>query len=1010
MRPLVIVRLVRRGIALGGFVVALSSLLPAPSLAQDPAARTADAPVPGAVRVWEGTLTLPTYDEGPPDPNPPFDNLLPPGRPNYPYTIRDALTDVRRPRAWRALFLENEYLRCSVLPDLGGHLYSCTDKVNGAELFYDNSSIKFSNIAYRGSWAAFGIEFNFPVSHNWMTTSPVDFATRQETDGGASIVVGSIDRPYGMQWTVRLTLRPGAGVLEQHTTLYNRSDVRRRFYWWTNAAVRAFDDTQILYPMKYTASHGFADVDTWPVDARGTDNSVLKNHVHGPVSRFAHGSREGFMGVWHPRTNAGVAHYAAPDELPAKKIWSWGVNADAMDWRRQLSDDSSAYVEIQAGLFRDQETYGFLQPQDQVSFTEYWMPLRELGGLTRMNAEGALHLTRHTIAGDSVELRLAVQLTRTHPTATVRLEGAGARAALHQGALTPGTVLHLSARLPAAAPPATIVVSAGDTILLAHTEGRFDFLPDSLIRVGRQPAVDWPPAAARMDGDWLTYGEDREVNGDLLGAMAAYRRGLALNPRHRELLRAAARLAVTLGHTREGEELATRALAVQPADHEMAYYRGLARLTLSDTTRARLDLELARQYGPLRQAALLALVRTNAGMSATQAELEHQARTLSAADPTRLREAFAIAALRERSSPAPPRRSDETPGNVARILSRDPTSAVGRWMRFATSGALDSAFDRHMAGDAERVLDVADALVDGGLLRGTASAEQVLTTAWPDDAGVVREAGVPHPNRHALVHYYRAWVADAPDQLAAAGALPLDYVFPHRPRARTVLEWALARRPDDQSARYLLGMMAMQRGDVAQAIAMWDSVRAARPTGVPALYRNLGAALLLTGDTARAAEAFDAGTRAEPGNPGVWVGADSLLALAGRPAGERAAQLDRFPSRTTMPTALVYLHARLLAAAGRFDDAERLFAARFLSRVEGGTNPRAVWLEVRLARGEWLAAQGDCRAASRLVDRLARPVTGLAFTRDGMAEQLRAPALARRARAITGRCAGTTRE
>jgi hypothetical protein len=25
------------------------------------------------VRVWQGTLTLPTYEEGAPDPNPPFD-------------------------------------------------------------------------------------------------------------------------------------------------------------------------------------------------------------------------------------------------------------------------------------------------------------------------------------------------------------------------------------------------------------------------------------------------------------------------------------------------------------------------------------------------------------------------------------------------------------------------------------------------------------------------------------------------------------------------------------------------------------------------------------------------------------------------------------------------------------------------------------------------------------------------------------------------------------------------
>ena len=28
--------------------------------------------------------------------------------------------------------------RCVVLPDVGGHLYSCTDKVNGEEMFYAN--------------------------------------------------------------------------------------------------------------------------------------------------------------------------------------------------------------------------------------------------------------------------------------------------------------------------------------------------------------------------------------------------------------------------------------------------------------------------------------------------------------------------------------------------------------------------------------------------------------------------------------------------------------------------------------------------------------------------------------------------------------------------------------------------------------------------------------------------------------------------------------------------------
>src|SRR5438876_110481 len=139
-------------------------------------------------------------------------------------------------------------------------------------MFYANPTIKFARIAYRGMWAALGIEFNFPVSHNWMTVSPVNFAMTREPDGGASVWAGSIDRPYGMEWRVQLTLRPGRAYLEQKTTLYNRDDARHRFYWWTNAGVQVWDDSRILYPMEFTAAHGFADIDTWPVNPEAVLN------------------------------------------------------------------------------------------------------------------------------------------------------------------------------------------------------------------------------------------------------------------------------------------------------------------------------------------------------------------------------------------------------------------------------------------------------------------------------------------------------------------------------------------------------------------------------------------------------------------------------------------------------------------------------------------------------------------------------------------------------------------
>ena len=340
------------------------------------------------VRVWEGTLTLPTYEEGTPDRNPPFDEFAT-SRFNYPYTLRENLTNHRAPHDWRAVYLENEYLKCSVLPDIGGHLYTCIDKISGQPMFYANPSIKKANIGYRGAWAAFGIEFNFPISHNWVSMSPVQYSYAKHADGSASVWVGNIDRVYGMEWVVELQLRPGSTVLEEHVTLNNRADVGHRFYWWNNAGVEVKDDSRIYYPMRFTASHGFRDVDTWPVDSTGTDLSIIRNQKFGPVSRFVHGSREPFMGIWQPDTDTGTVHYAEYAQLPAKKIWSWGVDADGLDWRRALSDNNSAYVEVQAGLFRNQETYAFLEPRQTIRFDEYWMPARGIGGIAREPGGGA---------------------------------------------------------------------------------------------------------------------------------------------------------------------------------------------------------------------------------------------------------------------------------------------------------------------------------------------------------------------------------------------------------------------------------------------------------------------------------------------------------------------------------------------------------------------------------------------------------------------------------------------
>lgn len=955
---------------------------------------------PEAVRVWQDTLVLPTYDEGPPDPNPPFD-LFVSGRFNYPYSMRTNLKGTSHPHAWRTLNLENEYLQCSVLPDLGGHLYRCRDKINGAELFYANPSIKYAQIGYRGAWAALGVEFNFPVSHNWMTTSPVDFATTTAADGSASVWIGNIDRPYGMQWRVELTLRPATAALEQHTVLYNRSTVRHRFYWWTNAAVEVWDDSRIIYPMTFTASHGFTDVDTWPVDRSGTDNSVVGNHTRGPVSRFSHGSREPYMAVYHPKTSSGIVHYSSPIDLPAKKIWSWGSNADGLDWRRALSDNNSAYVEIQAGLFRNQETYGFLEPQDSVQFTEHWIPIRDLDGVARANPDAVLNLTRIPEGPARTTLVVALNVTRRLPGATIEIANGAKVVARATAALTPSrTYRRSSAGLPAAATYTVTVTDARGQRLLAHTEGRYDLQPAEAITTGRQPAFSWPPPEQRSDGDWLALGTQQEMDGQRLVAWATYQEGLRRFPNSLALHKAAGRLAVSLKRFDEAMPLLEAVVARVSHDSEAWYYLGLARMMNHEIDAARLAWERSQAYGTFRAASMYELAALAARHGDMPAALQRLNRLLESSRTFVKAGEAEVALLRATG------RITEARTRLAFWQRVDPTSTFLR-LEATRLGKPDRGLLAHLAADPERIIEVAVAYMRLGLF---GDAVDVLSRRYPAGSEVVSEVGMPRPESYPLIAYYRGYCQQAMGRsgggdFAAASAMPTTYVFPNRPETLLVLRRALAENPSDATAHFLLGSLLLSGGMVEPAMAAWETARHLNPA-LPVLHRNMGYTVLRTGrDPERAIALFMEGTRADPGNAGLYFGLDEAMTQAGRPAADRVDALRRFPDQQAMPAALVFKLAEALAGAERFDEAERLFAGRFFPREEGGTNVRQVYVEVRVRRAQAHATRGECAPALDIVSHLGEAVPGLAFTRDGLGAFIGSPRVQQMIAQVRGLCA-----
>src|SRR3989449_18059 len=693
-------------------------------------------PIQAQVRVWEGVLNLPAYEEGMPDPNPPFDQFAI-GRFNDPYTMRKETTDQRVEHRWRAVYLENEYLKCSVLPDLGGHIYTCSDKISGQPMFYANPSIKKARIGYRGAWAAFGVEFNFPVSHNWVSMSPVDFVFAGHEDGSASVIVGNIDRVYGMEWSVELTLRPGSTVLEQHVTLSNRSDVRHRFYWWNNAAVETWNDSQIQYPMRFAAAHGFAEVQRWPVDSQGKDLSVIHNQTDGPVSLFVHGSRENFMGVWHPRTNTGTAHFAEYAEVPAKKIWSWGVDAEGLVWREALSDNNSAYVELQAGLFRNQETYAFLEPRQSISFTEYWMPVRDTNGISRANLAGVVHLEKK--AG---KLAICFNANRRLPNATIRILDGNSSLLSEKGDLVPERVWKREIQIPSGSRKYTFELKSGENaLLLRQTEGEYDWTPESEIKVGPQVSYTVPEQTRRTEDDWLQQGKTEELNGNLLAALQTYQKALVKFPTDFELLKAAGRLNACLERFEQAVSHLSAAHSRNTTDAEDSYYLGIAYEGVEREKDAVDAYQEAMRLPSYRAAAALRLAEVQARLAALKQATESLTISLQSA-PEDLRAAEELAAVLH----ALGRTAD------GEKLARE------RLARFPVSDFLREELGKpnllHLAGDSYPVLNVASEYARFGLYR---RAVEGLSRDYPFPEADQNEpwAGFP-PEKHHVV--YLSWI------------------------------------------------------------------------------------------------------------------------------------------------------------------------------------------------------------------------------------------------------------
>lgn len=401
------------------------------------------------VRAWEETIVIPTYEIGAPDRNPMFlEKRVYQGSSGkiYPYPTINEISRTKTERAYRAVWLENQYIRVMILPELGGRIQRAYDKTNGYDFVYYNHVIKPALVGLCGPWISGGIEFNWPQHHRPTTFSPVDHRIRQNKDGSVSVLTGDVDQINGTKEITAITLYPDRAYIEIRGQLYNRTPLPQTFLWWANPAVAVNDHTQSIFPpdVHSVYDHGKRAVSRFPIAtgeyykhdySEGVDISRYKN-IPVPTSYMAEKSDYDFVGGYDYGKQAGLLHVADHHVSPGKKQWTWGCGDFGKAWDRNLTDEDGPYIELMTGMYCDnQPDFTWLKPYEEKVFHQYFMPYKAVGQVKNATIHAAINMETRKDG-----LYICVYATQSYPDAAIVVTENGKELARESVKLSPTDV------------------------------------------------------------------------------------------------------------------------------------------------------------------------------------------------------------------------------------------------------------------------------------------------------------------------------------------------------------------------------------------------------------------------------------------------------------------------------------------------------------------------------------------------------------------------------------------
>ena len=924
-----------------------------------------------SVNMWQAPLVLPTYETGPPDLEPMFyagrDYQGAQG-PIYPYGLYDNLLDTRHDKTYQADFLENQYVKICVLPELGGRILSATDKTDNYDYVYRQTEIKPALIGMLGAWISGGVEWNIPHHHRATSYLPVDHRLVKNPDGSSTIWVGELELRHRMEWAVGITLYPGKSYLKVTTVLVNRTPYVHSFLDFTNAGVHANENYQVIFPpdTQFAVYHAKVDFARWPIShdvyqgvdyTRGVDLSWWKNHPT-PVSFFAWNFDGDFFGGYDHGKEAGIICVQDHNVSPGAKFFEWGNGPEGKLWDKVL-DSQGDYLELMSGNFSDnQPDYSWIQPSETKVASAYWFPVRGIGGAKNANLNGAVNLEM----GPRRKVKIGFSTTQEFRGAKAVLT-AGNRTLFERSIdISPATAFVQDITLPDGVREEDLKAE----LLDSANQELLSYRPVKPVPASTPPVVEppLPPKEIKTVDELYHIGLRLEqFHNAALEPYAYFEEALSRDPGNYEVNTALGRLYSERGLWRQARERLTTALSratrnyTRPKDGEAYYYLGVT-LRGEGKDREAEDAFHRAAWSEAWAAAgyeqLSELDGQRGGWPQALSDLDH-----SLAYNTFDCRAWDLksAVLRRMG------RAADAKEAVQKALAVNPLDLWG----LHELGLIDAnSQPQSFPGNTVQAnLELAMDYYDAGL---GSEAEEVLKQL---------AAASPDQNRvNPLIYYDLGYFAmqsgqpgDAAGYFHLAARMPTDYVFPFRLEEVKVLEAAMQANPGDARAPYYLGNLLYDRQpDVA--VKEWEK-SAAIDGSFSLVHRNLAQGYEQSqNDTPKAIASMERAVALDPDNARLRFELDMLYEAGNVAPQKRLASFESNPALAAERSDAMTQEAKVYLLVGRYEQALQLLKTHRFHNWEGYGDVHDVYVDACLLAGErelragkFNEALGDFQAA-----------------------------------------------